>query len=226
MKVTREAHVPACTSSKETETETLHSATEVGNRETRRSRTSQWHSIPDKFLGARRPSCGKSSALAPDQRLRRSRVLHSSVGVTTDSHDAANYHMMELEEQTRREVAHESDATRSMTTRKSQSGEQKPTSAGESHEPKPRIDTKEGVCNASSERETVTRSQTGACMSQPGEERVSDGREEKTAKVGTQESVNKEQCHQQAKTLIRDGSEKIGVGPRGDSSCPRNTEKD
>ena len=33
MKVTREAHVAACTSSKETETETLHSATEAEKRE-------------------------------------------------------------------------------------------------------------------------------------------------------------------------------------------------
>ena len=88
-----------------------------------------------------------------------SRVLHSSAGVTTDSHDAVNYHKMELEEQTRREVAHESDATRTMTTRKSQSGEKKPTSVGDTHEPKPRIGTKEEVCNACLQRKTVTRSQ-------------------------------------------------------------------
>ena len=76
-------------------------------------------------------------------------------------HDAVNYHKMELEEQTRREVAHESDATRTMMTRKSQSGEKKPTSAGDTHEPKPRIGTEEEVCNACLERETVTRSQPG-----------------------------------------------------------------
>ena len=83
-----------------------------------------------------------TTALAPDQRLRRTSVLHSSAGVTIDSHDALNYHKMELEEQTRREVAHESDATRTMTTRKSQSGEKKQTSAGDTHEPKPRIGTR------------------------------------------------------------------------------------
>ena len=99
-----------------------------------------------------------NSRMAPDQRLRRSRVLHSSAGVTTDSHDAVNYHKMELEEQTRREVAHESDASRTMTNKKSQSGEKKPTSARDKREPKPRIGTKE-VCNACLERETVTRSQ-------------------------------------------------------------------
>ena len=79
--------------------------------------------------------------------------------MTTDSHDAVNYHKVELEEQTRREVAHESDATRAMTTRKSQSGEKKPTSVGDTHEPKPRVGTKEEVCNAYLKRETVTRSQ-------------------------------------------------------------------
>ena len=88
-----------------------------------------------------------------------SRVLHSSAGVTTDSHDAVNYYKMELEEQTRREVAHESDVTRTMTTRKSQSGEKKPTSVGDTHEPKLRIGTKEEVCNSCLERGTVTRSQ-------------------------------------------------------------------
>ena len=69
--------------------------------------------------------------------------------MTTDSHDAVNHHKMELEEQTRREVAHESDATRTMTTRKSQSGGKKATSAGDTHE----------VCNSCLERETVTRPQ-------------------------------------------------------------------
>ena len=68
------------------------------------------------------------------------------------------------------------------------------------------------------------------------EERGSDGREgqRKTARIGTQESVKKEQCQpqakkqcqQQAKKLIRDGSEKTGVLPRGDSSRPRGTDKD
>ena len=56
--------------------------------------------------------------------------------MTTDSHDAVNYHKMGLEEQTRREVAHESDATRTLTTRKSQSG------AADTREPNPRIGTK------------------------------------------------------------------------------------
>ena len=95
--------------------------------------------------------------------------------MTTDSHDAVNYHKMELEEQTRGEAAHESDATRTMTTRKSQSGDKKPTSGGDTHEPKPRIGKKEEVCNACLERETVTRSQPatgerGQCISQPGGE--------------------------------------------------------
>ena len=79
--------------------------------------------------------------------------------MTTDSHDAVNYQKMELEEQTRRGVAHESDATRTMTNRKSQLGEKKQTSARDTREPKPRIGTKEEVCNACLERETVTRSQ-------------------------------------------------------------------
>ena len=71
-------------------------------------------------------------------------------------------------------------------------------------------------------------------MSQPrGKQKNADQTDvkdkEKTALVGTQESVKKEQCQpqakeqcqQQAKTLIRHGSEKIRVRPRGDSSCPR-----
>ena len=99
--------------------------------------------------------------------------------MTTDSHDAVNYHKMEFEEQSRREVAHESDATRMMTNRKSQSGEKKQTSARDTREAKPRIGAKE-VCNACLERETVTRSQPatgerGQCMSQPrGEQKNAD----------------------------------------------------
>ena len=64
-------------------------------------------------------------------------------------------------------------------------------------------------------------------MSQPrGEHKSgSDGGEgqRKAARVGIQESVKKEQCQQQAKTVIR---EKIGVRPRGDSSCSRSTDTD
>ena len=110
-----------------------------------------------------------------------------------------------------------SDATRTMTTRKSQSGDKKPTSVGDTHEPKPRIGTKEEVCNSCLERETARRLA----------ERGSDGREgqRKTARVGAQESVKEEQCQPQANTLIRNGSEKIGVRRRGDSSCPRSTDK-
>ena len=62
------------------------------NRETRGSRATQWQSIPESFLEVSR---------AQVQRLRRSRVLHSSAGVTRQAKS------MELEEQTRREVAHE-----------------------------------------------------------------------------------------------------------------------
>ena len=79
--------------------------------------------------------------------------------MTTDSHDAVNYHKLELEEQTRREVAVRRDAARTMSTKKSQSGDKKPTSVGDTHQPKPRIGTKEEVCNSCLERETVTRSQ-------------------------------------------------------------------
>ena len=75
-------------------------------------------------------------------------------------------------------------------------------------------------------------------MSQPGGEQKNadqtDVKDKEKQPVGTQESEKKEwcqtqakeQCQQPAKTLIRDGSEKIGVRPRGDSSCPRSTDKD
>ena len=113
---------------------------------------------PRKFPRSQQTKLWQTTALAQVQQLRRSRVLHSSAEVTTDSHDAVNYHKMELEEQTRRDVAHESDATRTMTNRKSQSGEKKQTSARDTREPKPRIGTQEEVCNACLKRETATRS--------------------------------------------------------------------
>ena len=103
MKVTREAHVAACTSSEETETETLHSATETESRETQGSKTTP---SQRKFLGVSRLSCGKLPQWRGTSDYS-SRVLHSSAGVSTNSHVAVNYHKMELEELNRQEVAHE-----------------------------------------------------------------------------------------------------------------------
>ena len=52
----------------------------------------------------------------------------------------------------------ESDATETMTTRKSQSGKKKPTSAGDAHEPKPRVGTKERCKRRSLQRVLGARS--------------------------------------------------------------------
>ena len=60
MKVTREAHVAACTwEQRDKDRETLHSVTETENRETQGPSTTPWQSIPENFLGVSSPSCGE-----------------------------------------------------------------------------------------------------------------------------------------------------------------------
>ena len=77
------------------------------NRETQGSKTTPWQSIPEKVPRSQQTKLWSTTAVSPDQRLRRSRVLHSSAGLSTSSHVAVNYHKMELEEENRRQVAHE-----------------------------------------------------------------------------------------------------------------------
>ena len=84
--------------------------------------------------------------MAPDQRLRRSRVLHSSVGESTSSHVAVNFHKMELEEQKRQEVAHEAareSRDEDIDDLKVAVRSEEANERGDAHEPKPRIGAKD-----------------------------------------------------------------------------------
>ena len=94
-----------------------------------------------------------------------------------------------------------------MTTRKSQSGDKKPTSVGDTHEPKPRIGTEEEVCNSfvlgarnSNPIAAGDGRKGGQFMSQPGGEQ----------KNADQTDV-KDKEKQKNPSLMRDGSEKIGL---------------
>ena len=87
-----------------------------------------------------------------------------------------------------------------MTTRKSQSSEKKPTSAGDAHEPKPRIGTKERCKRRSLQRVLLARNSNPIAagdgrkreqsINQPGGEQMNadqmDVMDEKTARDGTQ----------------------------------------
>ena len=110
--MTREAHVAACEtlSILSREEETLPSASEVRNRETRGSKTTQrcwktsgspWQCIPERFLGISRTSCCK----LPHWRRTSDYAVTEYYTVVLErppaSHVTVNYHKMALEEHTR-----------------------------------------------------------------------------------------------------------------------------
>ena len=69
-------------------------------------RTTQWQNIPESFLEISRPSCGKLPRWRRTSDYVVAEYNIAALERPPASHVAVNYHKMELEEQTRREVAH------------------------------------------------------------------------------------------------------------------------